>query len=197
MEKLLQDLRTYAQLSTGEHAPAEDIDAGEVLKKVLLNLDVAIRNTGAVIHCGELPRVRLYEVQLDQIFQNLVTNAIRYRSDQPPRIEIRAISRGSEWLFSVQDNGIGIDPDFKEHIFGIFKRLHTSAEYPGTGMGLAICQRVIERAGGRIWVESEPGRGSTFYFTIPFGEARASPASSAGPLDSADRGQSGGCGPCP
>jgi light-regulated signal transduction histidine kinase (bacteriophytochrome) len=116
---------------------------------------------------SDLPSVRLHAFQLEQLFQNLIGNAIRYRSDAAPRIHITGERSGSHCLFSVKDNGIGIPPEFKEQIFGIFKRLHTTAEYPGTGMGLAICQRIVERAGGRIWVESEPNRGATFFFTIP------------------------------
>jgi len=172
MESLLRDLRTYTQVSTMGKDPTEDIDAGEILKKTLLNLQVAIGNSGALISSTVLPKVRIYEFQLEQVFQNLIGNAIAYRGDEAPRIEIAARRQGNEWLFSVKDNGIGIDPQFQEQIFGIFKRLHSSAEYSGTGMGLAICQRAIERACGRIWVESAPGKGSTFYFTIPGGESK-------------------------
>jgi signal transduction histidine kinase len=103
---------------------------------------------------------------LEQMFQNIISNAIRYRSQASPVIHIDAKCFDSKCTFSIRDNGIGIDPQYKELIFGIFKRLHTTADYPGTGMGLAICQRIVERLGGRIWVESEPGRGSTFYFTL-------------------------------
>jgi light-regulated signal transduction histidine kinase (bacteriophytochrome) len=109
----------------------------------------------------------MHAVQLQQLFQNLIGNSIRYRSNEAPRIQIEAKRQSSEWVFSIKDNGIGIDPQYKEQVFGIFKRLHSTAEYPGTGMGLAICQRIVERAGGRIWLESEPGKGSTFFFTIP------------------------------
>ncbi|MEO8048806.1 MAG: ATP-binding protein [Acidobacteriota bacterium] len=117
-----------------------------------------------------LPKVRAHEFQLQQLLQNLIGNAIRYRSSAPPDIQVNAERRGSEWVFSVRDNGIGIDPQYQEQIFGMFKRLHTSGEYPGTGMGLAICQRIVQRLGGRIWVESKPGQGSTFFFTLPAGE---------------------------
>jgi hypothetical protein len=170
MEQLLRDLRTYTQASTMEHEPAEDIDAGTVLDRALQNLEAAIKDSGASITRTALPSVRMHEFQLQQLFQNLIGNAIRYRTDAPPRIHVAAKRQGKEWLFSVQDNGIGIDPQYKEQVFGIFKRLHSAAEYPGTGMGLAICQRIVERAGGRIWVESQPGQGSTFFFTIPYRE---------------------------
>ena len=170
MEQLLADLRAYTQVSMAGQEPTEDSDAGEMLNEALANLEVAIRESGAAISRTTLPSVRMYGFQLEQLFQNLISNAIRYRSNDPPRIEIAAQRRGAEWLFSVQDNGIGIRPEYKEQVFGIFQRLHSAAEFPGTGMGLAICQRIVERAGGRIWVESELGRGSTFFFTIPHRE---------------------------
>jgi PAS domain S-box-containing protein len=167
MEQLLADLRAYTKASmTGQEA-TEDIDAREILDKALVNLEAAINQSGASITTTDLPRLRMHEFQLEQIFQNLIGNAIRYRSSAPPRIRVTAAQQDAEWLFSVQDNGIGIDPQYKEQIFGIFKRLHSNSDYPGTGMGLAICERIVQRTGGRIWVESEAGRGSTFYFTIP------------------------------
>jgi PAS domain S-box-containing protein len=167
MLELLRDLRTYTQVSTAEQEPAEEIEAGEVLKKTLFNLEAAIKDSGAGITRIALPRVRMHEFELEQIFQNLIGNAIRYRGDLQPRIHVAARLQNKEWVFSVEDNGIGIEPQFKEQVFGVFKRLHTSNEYPGTGLGLAICQRIVQRSGGRIWVDSEPGRGSTFYFTVP------------------------------
>jgi light-regulated signal transduction histidine kinase (bacteriophytochrome) len=103
---------------------------------------------------------------MEQLLQNLIGNAIRYRGEEPPRIHVAAEKNGEHWQFSVQDNGIGIDPQYQEQIFEIFKRLHSASEYPGTGMGLAICERIVQRAGGRIWVESEAGRGATFFFTL-------------------------------
>jgi light-regulated signal transduction histidine kinase (bacteriophytochrome) len=166
MEQLLQDLRAYTLASSSRQEPTEDVETGLVLDKALANLETARIESGAAITRTPLPRIRMHEFQLEQLFQNLVANAIRYRGSEPPRIHIAAEGRAGEWLFSVQDNGIGIDPHYKEQIFEIFKRLHSSAEYPGTGMGLAICQRIVERGGGRIWVESELGRGSTFFFTI-------------------------------
>jgi light-regulated signal transduction histidine kinase (bacteriophytochrome) len=166
MDDLLRGLRTYMQVSVTYQPPLEETDADEVAKKTLLGLQPAIEESGASISVAALPRVRMPEFQLEQLFQNLIGNAIRYRNSAP-RINIAAALQDKNWLFSVQDNGIGIEPRFKEQIFGVFKRLHTNSQYPGTGMGLAICQRIIERAGGRIWVESEPEKGSTFYFTIP------------------------------
>ncbi|HEX4134818.1 MAG TPA: ATP-binding protein [Bryobacteraceae bacterium] len=167
MDNLLRDLRTYIRISAADRKSGEETDAGEVLNKALANLQSVIDASGASIHAAPLPRVRMLEFELQQVFQNLIVNAIRYRASEPPDIHISATPRDGAWLFSVQDNGIGIEPQFRDQIFGIFKRLHTNTAYPGTGIGLAICQRIFERAGGRIWVESESGKGSTFYFTIP------------------------------
>ena len=116
---------------------------------------------------GPLPTVRLHEFQLGQLFQNIIGNAIHYKSEVAPQITVKAEPDGDAWRFSIQDNGIGIAAEYREKIFGMFKRLHTAADYAGSGMGLAICQRIVERVGGRIWVESQLGRGSTFFFTLP------------------------------
>jgi PAS domain S-box-containing protein len=169
MEHLLRDLRAFTQASIIERDSAQSVDAGEAVAIALANLTTAVHESKASIAYGPLPRVQVPRFQLEQLFQNLIGNAIRYRSQEPPEIRVTAEQCGAEWKFSVRDNGIGIDPQYKEQIFGIFKRLHSQAEYPGTGMGLAICQRIVERAGGRIWVESEFGRGSTFLFTLPAG----------------------------
>jgi PAS domain S-box-containing protein len=194
MEKLLRDLRVYTQVSTGELRPEAAVDANSVLEKTLRNLQVSIQEAGAVVTSGPLPQVSILEFQLEQLFQNLIANAIRYRSSRPPEVQVAAQKGETDWLFSVKDNGIGIDSKFKEQIFGIFKRLHTASEHPGTGMGLAICQRVVERSGGRIWVESEPGRGSTFYFTLPRTESSGRRRGVERLHDHAGGGQSGGRG---
>jgi len=169
MEQLLKDLRTFTQASAFDPAEATELDANEVLRRSLGNLKAAIETSDATVSHGKLPCLRIHEFQLEQLFQNLIGNAIRYRSSAPPQIRVDAERRADFWMFSVQDNGIGIDPQYKEQIFGIFKRLHSAAQYAGTGMGLAICERIIRRLGGRIWVESELGRGSTFFFTLPAG----------------------------
>ncbi len=167
MEQLLKDLRTYMVASTDDDTPAEPLDANGILDNTLTTLEVAIRDSGATVTRDSLPTIRMREFQLSLLFQNLIGNAIRYRADRTPRIHVAARPNESGWLFSVADNGIGIEPAYRQKIFEIFKRLHSNAQYPGTGMGLAICRRIIERAGGRIWVESEPGQGSTFFFTVP------------------------------
>jgi light-regulated signal transduction histidine kinase (bacteriophytochrome) len=155
METLLRDLLTYSQtgLSPAE-GPAMPVACSEALRKALLNLQASIDQTQA------------HEFRLIQLLQNLVGNAIKYRRAEPPNVRVDATRRPGDWLFSVQDNGIGIKPEYTEQIFGIFKRLHGNA-YPGTGIGLAICERIVKSYGGQIWVESLPGEGSTFYFTLP------------------------------
>jgi light-regulated signal transduction histidine kinase (bacteriophytochrome) len=170
MEAMVRDLLAYTQASANSNEPAPVVDATSALEAALSNLRASIDDSAACVTCAALPRVRIHQVHLTQLFQNLIGNAIKYRAEQVPRIRIGAERRQQQWLISVEDNGIGIEPEFKEHIFGIFKRLHTADEYSGTGVGLAICQRIVDRAGGRIWVESQPGRGSTFFFTLPSGD---------------------------
>jgi PAS domain S-box-containing protein len=167
MESLLKSLRIYMQASIRVDEPAPVLDANETLSHTLADLQPHIEVSGASVIAEPLPRVQVHEFQLQQLFQNIIGNAIRYRSGDPPEIHISATSCGNMWQFSIRDNGIGIDPQYREKIFGMFKRLHSATEYPGTGMGLAICQRIVERVGGRIWVDSQPGRGSTFLFTLP------------------------------
>ncbi len=150
MRKLLLDLRNYAEAARVTTDSEQDVDGREVLDKALANLDIAIRESGATISAAKLPRVRMHEFRLAQIFQNLIGNAIHHRSERSPVVEVAVERRGHHWLFSVKDNGVGIDPQYKEQIFGIFKRLQSASNYSGTGMGLAICQRIVERAGGRF-----------------------------------------------
>jgi len=143
------------------------IDCEAVLDQVLANLQVAIEESGAEVTHDALPTIMADGSQLAQLFQNLIANAIKFRSDKSLKIHISAERKGADWLFSVRDNGMGIAPEFFQRIFIIFQRLHRKPEYSGTGIGLAICKKIVERHGGRIWVESELGKGATFYFTIP------------------------------
>lgn len=167
MELLIRDLLTYTHVMKFE-TPAEPADAGVALKAALANLEGAVVEAGASITSDPLPSLWVHATHLQQLFQNLVGNAIKYRSrDRPPTVHVRADRENGYWNFAVSDNGIGINSAYKETIFGLFKRLHTSDEYSGTGIGLAICHRIVDRYNGRIWVESEPGRGSTFRFTLP------------------------------
>src|SRR6185437_615449 len=174
MDELLQSLRVYTRLFETEAEEAPSANTARVLERVLEALRPAIEESGAVIRTASLPPVAMPEFQMEQLFLNLVGNAIRYRQGAP-EIQIDAVRQDGHWLFSVRDNGIGIEPRFQEQIFEMFKRLHSHSEYPGTGMGLAICQRIVERTKGRIWVESEPGKGSTFYFTVPCRNAHEKP----------------------
>ncbi len=167
MEMLVRDLLSYTQVAKFE-APTEAVDGAEALASTLASLAGVIAETGAQIIAGPLPSPRVHRAHLQQLFQNLVGNAIKYRSpDRKPVVRVTAELQNGHWSFAVTDNGIGIDPVYKEKIFGLFKRLHTSEEYSGTGIGLAICRRIVDRYHGRIWVESEPGKGSTFRFTLP------------------------------
>ena len=166
IENLLKALLAYWEVT--ERAPDRlaPVDCGAVLAEALLNLQAAIAESGATVTSDPLPTVAADEVVLMQLFQNLIANSIKYRGKETPRIHVSAERSAEGWLFAVRDNGIGIDAEDSERVFGMFKRLHGS-EIPGTGMGLALCKKVVERQGGRIWVESEPGRGATFKFTVP------------------------------
>jgi PAS domain S-box-containing protein len=161
---LIDDLLAYTRAGVVEPG-ATTADASAVLLQVLTGLSETIRQCEGKVTYEPLPEISMSQTHLQQVFQNLITNALKYRQVEPPEIHISAIHQGAAWRFSVRDNGIGIDPEYKEKIFGVFKRLHRN--YSGTGIGLAICQRVVARYGGRIWVESSPGKGATFFFTVP------------------------------
>jgi light-regulated signal transduction histidine kinase (bacteriophytochrome) len=166
MQTLINDLLAFSRVGT-RGKPLTPTDCETLLLQTLSDLKVSIDDSGAVITHDSLPTVMADGSQLAQVFQNLIGNAIKFRGDEPPRIHIAAEQKRDEWEFSVADNGIGISPEFFERIFVIFQRLHGRGEYEGTGIGLAVCKKIVERHGGRMWVESEPERGSTFYFTIP------------------------------
>ncbi|MGC9356663.1 MAG: sensor histidine kinase, partial [Anaerolineae bacterium] len=168
MEELIRGLLLYSRIDTGDgDAEVGPVDCEAVLAQTLANLKVVIEERSAQITHDPLPTVGGSEIQIRRLFQNLIDNAIKFTNGQRPLVHISAERRGEAWLFSVRDNGIGLDPAFKDHIFVIFQRLHSRDAYPGTGIGLAICRKIVERHGGRIWVESEPGEGATFYFTLP------------------------------
>ncbi|MCL5745470.1 MAG: ATP-binding protein [Acidobacteria bacterium] len=166
IEALLKGLLAYWEITEREQDSFASIDCGAVLAKALLNLQSAIADSGAIVTSDPLPTIVAEEVLLMQLFQNLISNSIKYRGEEAPRIHISAGRDAKGWLFSVRDNGVGIDPRDAERVFGMFKRLQGS-DIPGTGIGLALCKKVVERQGGLIWVESEPGRGATFKFTVP------------------------------
>ena len=165
MQTLIDDLLEYSRVGRSQK-PFQLTDCNHAVEQALANLQGAIRETQAVVTYSELPAVMGDISQLVQLFQNLVGNSIKYRHNAPPVVHIIACKQEKDWLFSVSDNGIGIATQHQARIFQIFQRLHTQKEYSGTGIGLAICQKIVERHGGYIWVESKPGQGSTFYFTV-------------------------------
>jgi light-regulated signal transduction histidine kinase (bacteriophytochrome) len=166
MKQLIEDLLAYSRVGT-KGKEFKPVAVENALKRAVTNLRAAIEESGAEITHDALPSVNADESQLAQLFQNLMGNAIKFRGPERTRIRIEAKEEPSEWRFSIVDNGIGIEPQYFERIFMLFQRLHTKGDYPGTGIGLAICKKVVERHGGRIWVESEPGKGSRFNFTLP------------------------------
>ncbi|HKZ98903.1 MAG TPA: ATP-binding protein [Thermoplasmata archaeon] len=175
MQTLINDLLSFSRVGT-QGKKLEPTESGTVLEQALRNLHTSIEEAHAVITSDPLPVVLADRTQVLQLFQNLVSNAIKFRGRDPPRIHVAANRRAQEWVFFVRDNGIGIDPKFHERIFVIFQRLHGRAEYPGTGVGLAICKKIVDRHGGRIWVESAVGDGSTFFFTMPVVEPALEPS---------------------
>jgi signal transduction histidine kinase len=169
MQTLINDLLAYSRVGI-RGKPFRPTHGEAVFKMAVDNLARAIAHSGAIITHDPLPTICGDEVQLIQLFQNLIANAVKFHGQEPPQVHISARRQDAEWVFAVRDNGIGMAPEQQERIFSIFQRLHHRSEYPGTGIGLAICKKIVERHGGKIWVESEVGRGSTFYFTVKEGQ---------------------------
>jgi len=166
MRELLADLLDYTQLNDGSKESGAPVDLNRVFQEVLINCKSAIDDDKAIVTSDRLPTVSGHESHFIQLLQNLISNALKYRSDRPPEVHVSAETQNGLWRVAVTDNGLGIAPEYHEKIFGVFKRLHGKT-IPGTGMGLAICQRIVERYGGRIWVRSQADKGATFYFTLP------------------------------
>jgi chemotaxis family two-component system sensor kinase Cph1 len=165
MQNLIQDLLEYSKIGNRDHF--EHVDCASLVQQALGNLRPTIEESRAEVVTEPLPMVTGDGHQLKQLFQNLIGNAIKFRNHAAPKVHVSARLDGDEWIFSIHDNGIGFDPQFADRIFVIFQRLHSKERYAGTGIGLAICKKIVERHNGRIWAESKPGEGATFYFTIP------------------------------
>jgi light-regulated signal transduction histidine kinase (bacteriophytochrome) len=166
MQTLISDMLSYSRVGTSAK-PFVLTDFTDILNRLLANLRIPLEQSGAEVTHDPLPEVMADPIQLFQLLQNLIGNAIKFRDENKTLIHISAKRKEKEWVFSVTDNGIGIPAEYTEKIFEMFQRLHNKKEYPGTGIGLATCKKIVERHGGHIWVESNPNRGSTFYFTIP------------------------------
>jgi light-regulated signal transduction histidine kinase (bacteriophytochrome) len=165
MKQLIEDLLAYSRVGT-RGRELQSTDSGAALARALVNLRAAQEASGAQVTHDAMPMVFADGAQLTQLFQNLIGNAIKFKGAQPPRIHVSAETRPDAWVFQVKDNGIGLDPQYSDRIFMMFQRLHNKAEYPGTGIGLAICKKIVDRHGGHIWVDSQPGQGATFGFTL-------------------------------
>ena len=173
MQRLIQDLLAYSRVGS-KGGNLRDISSDNALQQALQNLRGVIQDSGALVTHDPLPTVMADEIQLIQLFQNLVGNAIKYQKPGVPKVQISAARNGTKrWTFSVKDNGLGIESQYFERIFGMFQRLHKREEFAGTGIGLAICKKIVERHGGRISVESQPGLGSTFRFALAEGERKS------------------------
>jgi len=171
MQGLINALLSYSRVGTRDKA-FESTDSHSTLGQALANLSTMIEENHAIVANDDLPIIMADETQLVRLFQNLISNAIKFHGKEQPRVHISAKDKDDRWLFSVRDNGIGFDPEYKDRIFIVFQRLNPRNKYPGTGIGLAICKKIVERHNGRIWADSEAGKGSTFYFTIPKGETK-------------------------
>ncbi len=174
MQGLIEDLLTYARAGTGEQTWVK-VDLNQVVAQVMSDLESAIAKTNAKITVQDLPQILINSQEIHHLWQNLLENAIKYHGVETPQIEVTATRQEPEWLFAIADNGIGIAAEFQSQIFDVFQRLHPTDVYPGSGMGLAICRKIVQRYGGKIWVESESGQGSTFYFTLPINTCPQSP----------------------
>ena len=170
MQRLIDDLLSYARAGS-RRKPMAPADCGAAFDQAVANLEPDIRSRSAVVTRGKLPTILADQEQLTQLFGNLISNGIKFQNGQSsPRVHAEATHQPSAWHFTVRDNGIGIDPQYNDRIFVLFQRLHSQNEYPGTGIGLAICKKIVERFGGSIGVDSKPGEGATFWFTIPMME---------------------------
>jgi len=166
MQQLINDLLTYSRVNTrGE--PLAPMKLEDALQRAMQNLSYVREDSGGTITYDEMPTIVADELQMTQLFQNLIGNALKFHGKEAPKVEVSAVRKDDNWIVSVRDNGIGIDPKYRDRIFELFQRLHTRDEYPGTGIGLTIAKKIVQRHGGKIWMDSEPGKGTTFCFTIP------------------------------
>jgi len=169
MQQLISDLLDFSRVGT-RAKPMERVDTAALLEKVLRSLRGVIADKGAEVTAGMLPVIMADEIQLGMVFQNLIGNAVKFRAERPPRVHVDAAFENGIWTFSVTDNGIGIDKQYSSRIFQMFQRLHERGKYDGSGIGLAIVKKIVERHGGTVWFDSTPGEGTTFFFTIPGGK---------------------------